>query len=127
MKKLLVFFGAFLFLSNSFANIGILTPPKKASEIFIPIGNTDQKISILELSKISQADLQVLTGRRMNMIEKIAFKAAQKKLRNNINPDGSFNKKFAKKLEKMAEGASGFHAGGVFLGFLLVLFVILIA
>lgn len=100
MKKLLILFVAFLLLSDSFANIGILTPSKKASELFIPIGSTGQRISLMELSQISQADLVTLTGRKMDMAEKIAFKVIQRKLKNSINPDGTFNKGFAKKLEK---------------------------
>ena len=127
MKKLMILFLAFLFLSNSFANISILTPPKKASELFIPIGTTGQKISLMELSQINQTDLQTFTGRKMGIMEKIAFKAAQKELKNNINPDGTFNKRFAKKLEKRSEGTTGFHAGGFFLGFLLGPIGVLIA
>ena len=123
----MILFVAFLLLSNSFANISILAPGKKASELFIPIGTTGQKISLMELSKISQADLQILTGRKMDMMEKIAFKTAQKKLRNNINADGTFNKRFVKKLEKRADGTNGFHAGGFFLGLLLGLIGVLIA
>ncbi len=127
MKKLLVILVAFLFLSNSFANIGIEAPPLKASQVFIPIGTTGQKISLMELSQISMDNLQALTGRKMDMMEKIAFKAGQKNLRKHINPDGLFDKKFAKRLEKKVDGTSGFHAGGFFLGFLLGLIGVLIA
>lgn len=76
----------------------------------------------MELSQINQADLVNFTGKKMDMAEKIAFKIIQKNMKNSINPDGTFNKGFAKKLEKMAEGTKGFHAGGFFLGLLLGIF-----
>lgn len=127
MKKLFIIPVAFLIFSSSFANISIQAPPLKTSEILIPVGNTGKMISLLELSQISMSDLQAFTGRKMNFLEKISFRAAQKKLNNSIKPDGTFNKKFAKKLDKMADGTSGFHAGGFFLGFLLGLIGVLIA
>jgi hypothetical protein len=126
-KKFVILVAALLFLSGSFANSIIERPSRKASEIFIPIGATGQKISLLELSQISMDNLQALTGRKMDLMERIAFKAGQKKLKKSINADGTFDKKFAKRLEKNAEGTSGFHAGGFFLGFLLGLIGVLIA
>lgn len=128
MKKIFVILvAALLFLSGSFANSIIEIPPRKASEIFIPIGTNGQKISLLELSQISMDNLQTLTGRKMDLMERIAFKAGQRKLKKSINADGVFDKKFAKRLEKNAEGTSGFHAGGFFLGLLLGLIGVLIA
>jgi len=52
----------------------------------------------------------------------------QKQLRKTINRDGTFNQKKAEKfLSRYADGSSGFHAGGFFLGFLLGLIGVLIA
>lgn len=52
------------------------------------------------------------------MAEKIAFKVIQRRLRININTDGTVNKRFMKKLESREGGAKGFHGGGFFLGLL---------
>lgn len=127
MKKLLFFLVILFLVSSSFANTSVEQPYIKASEIFIPVGGTGQKISLMELSQISIRDMQTLTDRKLGMMEKIAFKAAQKKLRKNINPDGTFNKNLAKKLEKRIEVEGEFHAGGFLLGFFLPLIGVLIA
>ena len=91
----------------------------------VPIGN-GLKISLLDLSQISIKDVQELRGAKMKFADRLAFKAAQKKLRININPDGTFDNKILKKLKK-AEGSSGFNLGGFALGFLLGLIGVLIA
>lgn len=128
MKKLLTLLTAFAFVSSSFAisNVTEEKPQPRADKIFVPIANTGYKISLMELSRISMKDLQLLTGRKMNLIEKIAFKDAQKTLKRNINPDGTFDKRFAKKLQRRGDG-EGFQAGGFFLGLLLGLIGVLIA
>ena len=120
-----------LLLSISFATSPIVVPPVKklnAAEIFLPIGNTGKKISLLDFSKIKKYDLELLTGRKMKFFEGIAFKAGQKKLRHSINPDGTIeNKKLGKFFSKRAGGEEGFHAGGFFLGLILGVIGVLIA
>lgn len=131
MKKLFLFTSFALLLSISFATSPITAPPVKklnAAEIFLPIGNTGKKISLLDFSKIKKHDLELLTGRKMKFFETIAFKAGQKKLRQSINPDGTIEKKkLAKFFTKRAGGEEGFHAGGFFLGLILGLIGVLIA
>ncbi|HET6543394.1 MAG TPA: hypothetical protein VFG46_23065 [Chryseolinea sp.] len=84
-----------------------------AKDIFIPIGNTGQKISILDLSRIKVKEVEALTGKKMSFIEKAGFRATQHKLRMNINYDGTVNsKRLAKRLNNAEDGASGFHLGG---------------
>ena len=64
----------------------------------------------------------------MNFFDKLGFCIAQKRLRNNISYDGTFNsKKFEKLMKKRAGNGEGFQAGGFFLGFLLGLIGVLIA
>ena len=104
------------------------TRPLKASEIFLPIGKAGQMISIEDLSLIKAKDFEELSGKKMRLIDKVGFSMTQKQLRKTINRDGTFNQKKAEKfLSKYAEGSSGFHAGGFFLGFLLGLIGVLIA
>lgn len=127
MKKLLFLSTAILILTASFATTTPIKPRLKASEIMIPIGN-DLKISLLDLSQISIKEVQELRGEKMKFAERLTFKAAQKKLRNNINPDGTIdNSKILKRLKKAEDEGSGFNFGGFALGFLLGLIGVLIA
>ena len=105
-------------VANSTATTDVKLP-LKASQVYLPVGNTDKTISVMELSTISMKELQKLTGRKMNLLERGSFKAGQKKLRNSINSDGTFNKKTEKLFNKTMAGGGGFHAGGFFLGFLI--------
>jgi len=126
MKKILALAFALAVLVNSFA--AVVEPSKKASEIFIPIGNSGYKISLLELTKITVKDFQTVSGQHFNLVDKIGFKLAQRELRKSINPDGSLNsKKLNKFFKKAVNGETGFHLGGFALGFLLGLIGILIA
>lgn len=94
----------------------------------IPIGNTGQKISLLDLSRMTTKDVEAFTGKKMKAGEKMGFRAAQYKLRQNINPDGTLNtKKFQKAFKKVDDGTTGFHIGGFALGFFLSIIGVLIA
>jgi hypothetical protein len=96
-------------------------PSLDASKIYIPVGKSGQKISLLDLSKISQTDLETLTGKKMNFLDRIAFKKTQKKLNKKINAKGIItDKKINKFFRDYAEGkTSGFHGLGFVLGFFL--------
>jgi hypothetical protein len=120
---------ALFVLSFSFgANMVTKLPPLKAKDILIPIGNTGQKISLLDLSRIKIKEVEALTGKKMSLFEKAGFRAAQHKLRMNINYDGTINsKRLEKRLNNAEDGASGFHLGGFALGLLLSLIGVFIA
>jgi hypothetical protein len=126
MKKFTTLLLGFCLLTTSFGSSGFSIVTKKASEIYLPVGSTGQKISLLDLSKIDVQSFQTLTGRHLNFFDRLAFKAAQKKLRKSINADGTIeNKKLSKLLED--GDAGGFHLGGFALGFLVGLIGVLIA
>ena len=128
MKKILVLFVALTVLFTSFAAVTVEAPPTKASEIFLPVGKSGQKISLLELSQISVKDFEALSGQKMKFFEKAGFKLAQRDLRKSINEDGTLNNKNLDKLLKKADdGSGGFHLGGFALGFLLGLIGVLVA
>ena len=132
MKKAITLFALFALFSATYSatNSNFSNPAKnsvKASDVYIPIGSTGQKISLQQLSEISMKDLQTLTGRKMKLMEKIAFKSGQKRLRDNINRDGTLDKRFLKKINKADDVTKGFHLGGFALGFLLFLIGVLIA
>ncbi|HUM66094.1 MAG TPA: hypothetical protein PLV32_09620 [Chitinophagaceae bacterium] len=114
MRKCILLVSAICFTFASFASLTPKNPPLKASEVFIPIGTTGERISLLDLSQLKIREYQELTGKKMKLMDKIAFKAAQRQLKNSINYDGTFN---SKKIE----------AGGFFLGCLLGLIGVLIA
>jgi hypothetical protein len=101
----------------------------KADQVFIPIGKTGQKISYAQLATISLADLQTLTGRKLNLIQRINFRMAQAKIRKSIAVDGTIsNKKIARLFSGKGDaGSEGFHLGGFALGFLLGLIGVVIA
>jgi len=81
----------------------------------------------MDISQISMADLQTLTGRKISFAEKISLTLAQRKLRKNISPDGTIEAKKFERFFAKTGGETGFHAGGFFLGFLLGLIGVLIA
>jgi len=128
MKKTILLFTAFFLVINSFATITVTEPSKlKASELLFPVGKTGKTISLQDLSEISIKDFQLLTGHKMNFIDRLGFKTAQKKVRNMINRDGTINSKKLDKYEKRFSGETGFHIGGFALGFFLGLIGVLIA
>jgi len=127
MKKIIALLMGLFILTGAFASVDVINPPLKASEIFFPVGKTGQKISLLELSQISVKDFQALMGHKMDLFDRLSFKAAQKKVRNQINLDGTINGKKFEKLLTQHSGETGFHLGGFALGFLVGIIGVLIA
>lgn len=126
MKKILFFITACAFFASSFATSGFVVAHKKATEIYLPVGNTGQKISLMDLSTIKVKDFEFLTGKHLKFFDRMGFKLAQKKLRKNINADGSItNSKYEKFFSE--DHSTGFHLGGFALGFLVGLIGVLIA
>ncbi len=110
----------------SFASTGFTSVPKKATQIYLPIGKNMQ-ISLMDLSVISVKDYEKVSGKHLNFFQKLSFKAAQKKLRNSIAPDGTITNKKLTKAMIDGDHSVGFHLGGFALGFFLGLIGVLIA
>src|SRR5258708_7189469 len=110
MKKIILLSAAFLIFISSFAITSSTFPRLKlsASEIFIPVGKTGKKISLMELSTISVENAQQLTGRKMNFFERMSFKITQRKLKRNIHDDGTIDSKRISALVKKRGGETGF-------------------
>jgi hypothetical protein len=121
MRKIL-FLGTALFVfTASFAAANVELPSLRADQMFFPVGKTGQKISYAQLATISVKDLQTLTGKKMNFVERLNFKLAQSRIKRSIATDGTIkNKKIVKFFTKRGAGPdSGFHALGFILGFFL--------
>ena len=127
MRKFILLLTGLLILTCSFATVTITHPPLNASAIFFPVGKTGQKISLMELSHISVKDFEKLRGQKMDFFDRLSFKAAQKKVRNGINPDGTISNKKFENFLKQRGGETGFHMGGFALGFFLGAIGIVIA
>lgn len=127
MKRIFTLFLSLAVLSVSFAATAPVAPPKHANDIFVPIGNTGQKISLLALSEIKVKDLEKLTGQELKLTQKAGFKLAQRELRKSINADGTIKSQRLNKFLKKYDSETGFHLGGFALGFFLGLIGVLIA
>lgn len=129
MKKTAIFLSLLVTFNVAFATtLNTAKPPLKASQIYFPLGKTGQLISLQDLSVIKVKEFETLTGKKMKFFDKVGFKLSQNKLRNSINLDGTFSrKKVEKYFSKMADGTTGFHSGGFFLGFLVGLIGVIIA
>jgi len=103
--------------------------PINSREVYIPVGNTGQLISLMDLSQISVKDFEKLSGKKMKFADKVKFKVGQRELRKKINEDGTFNsKKFENYFEASQKGLlTGISWAGLALGLFLNIIGVLIA
>ena len=140
MKKVITLLGfiavfSATYSSNNSFSVPPVDRPVKATEVYIPIGNTGQMISLMDLSQIKLKDIEKMTGKKMSRFDKMNFKIAQQQLRKNINEDGSFSKDRVEKYftkaavngEPAIAGVGGINWGGLALGLFLSLIGVLIA
>jgi len=83
------------------------TPSPNARQILLPVGKNGEKVSLMDLSAMKTKDYETLTGKKMNLKDRLAFNIIQKKLRNSISPNGDIKTnmlgKFALKAKKADE------------------------
>ena len=129
MKKTAIFLFLLVTFDVAFTTtLNTAKPPLKASQIYFPLGKSCELISLEDLLVIKIKEFETLTGKKMKFFDKVGFKLSQNKLRNSINLDGTFSrKKVEKYFRKMADGTTGFHSGGFFLGLLVGLIGVIIA
>lgn len=120
MKKVFFLLAAIAVFANSYAASVFSNLPKKASEVYLPIGSTGKTISLLDLSKIDVNEFENISGRHLNFFDRLGFKLAQKKLRNSINADGTINNKKLTKFLDQGDHSTGFHVGGFLLGLTII-------
>jgi len=126
MKKIFILLTIAFIFQCTVASAAVIEPKIKAASILFPVKNTGKKISLLDLAYIKVKDFEKLRGQKMKFADRIAFKAAQKKVRDNIDTDGTINNKHFNRMFKQS-GETGFHIGGFALGFFLGLIGVLIA
>lgn len=109
MKKFVALFFASIFMVQSFAAVNVELPARKASEVYLPVGNTGKTVSLQALTTMSVKEYQSVTGQHLKFADKVAFKLTQKELRKTINADGTVN---AKKMERLTKKMQKAAAAG---------------
>jgi hypothetical protein len=133
MKRTIILMAFVTFYSSAYSvtnsiSVPAIKQPIKANEIYLPVGNTGQFISLMDLSRISVKDFETLSGKKMKFLDKVNFRIGQRKLKKSINQDGTFNKKSVEKYFTDPTGpGGGFSLLGLALGFFLSLLGVLIA
>ena len=122
--RTLLFLSALLFHVMAFATVNPTPAPQKASQVFLPVGNT--MVSLEQLAYMKPGAFAKLTGKKMKLDQRISFWLAQKKLRRCIKADGTVNTEKLKAIS-MVDPAASFNIGGFLLGFVLGLIGVLIA
>ena len=112
MKRMIIFLTLVAICSSAYPATALIPatsikPPMTADEVYLPVGNTARLISLLDLSRISVKDFEILSGQKMKFIEKVNFKIAQRELLKSINQDGTFKKKNIEKYLKIRTGPGG--------------------
>jgi hypothetical protein len=133
MKKIIILLGLMALFSSAYSTTQLtavtsIEPRIRAEEVYLPVGHTGHLISLMDLSRISVKDFEILSGKRMKFIEKVNFKIGQRELLKSISRDGTFKKKSIEKSFIKPKGpGGGFSLLGLALGFFLSLIGVLIA
>lgn len=121
MKKVSI--GVFAFLICAFAYATVVVPtekvPANANNTMVKIGNEGLAISVMDFANLSPREYMALSGKKLNLLDRIAFKKATKQLRSSFDENGTF--KNGKLADKLSGGdvdgfLSDFHIGGFALG-----------
>lgn len=120
MKKIVITFLLFAFVSSTEATTIIPGRNPLASDMMIPLMGTSYSISLAAFVKLTPRDYKNITGKNLNFFDKIKLKISQRYGKKFIQKDGTID---AVKIQKKF----GFfdkwqwHWGGFALGFFLIL------
>ena len=111
MKRLFTLSLSLLVLVSAFAKSNVVVLPTKpsklnANEVRVPIGKNGETVSLMDLSGMRVKDYEQITGKKMNLSDKLAFRIIQKKLRNNIDAKGNLNTKMLASVAKVSKKAA---------------------
>jgi hypothetical protein len=106
MKRLFTLSLSLLILGSAFSKSSVVVLPAKpvklnANQLLVPIGKNGEKVSLMDLSTMRVKDYEEITGKKMNLSNKLAFKIIQKKLRNNMDANGNLNTKIVASVVKI--------------------------
>lgn len=128
MKKITLFLFTAAFAISTFASLPVNAPtelPKvKASDVQIPLMKSDKMISLQNFLTLTPKQYKNLTGKKLNVLDRVNLKVTQKQMKKFVAKDGTVDEV---EVKKYADGDTGFHLGGFALGFLLGLIGVLIA
>jgi hypothetical protein len=112
MKKRVFIFAIALslFVSSFAAGTTVIVIPEKtpspnARQILLPVGKNGEKVSLMDLSEMKTKDYETLTGKKMNLKDRLVFNIVQKKLRNSISANGDIKTKMLEKVALKAKKA----------------------
>ena len=110
MRKILITLLVLFTVNISFASFVVTEPVEKP-----PVETKEQRErKVMEMVvKMSVKDYEALTGKKMNFVERLAFKVEKKR--------------FEKQLKRADASTEGFNVGGFLLGFFLGLIGVLLA
>ena len=131
-KSIALIFAVILVFSSTFGALvsSNSAVSNKASDLYFTLGKSGKKVSLLELTTMTADQLQTVTGKKMNIFEKLSFKVAQRKLKKMIKEDGTVDMKTFEKLTSptdVEQMTKGFNIGGFALGFFLTFIGVIIA
>jgi hypothetical protein len=111
MKRLFTLSLSLLILGSAFSKSSVVVLPAKpvklnANQLLVPIGKNGEKVSLMDLSTMRVKDYEEITGKKMNLSNKLAFKIIQKKLRNNMDANGNLNTKMVASVVKITHKAT---------------------
>jgi hypothetical protein len=122
--RTLLLLSALMFSLVAFASIDPSPAPRKAADLFLPVGNTT--VSLQQLAYMKPAEFAKLTGKKMKLGQRFGFWLTQKKLRRCIMADGTVNPEKLNAVYRI-NPAAPFHIGGFLLGLILGIIGVLIA
>jgi hypothetical protein len=93
-----------------------------AAELQIPLYGSDKTISLADFLKLTPKGYTKLTGKKLNMKDKLGLSLTKRQMKKCVNKDGTVNLEKLKKLD-----TEGFNIGGFALGFFLSIIGVLIA
>ncbi len=120
MKKLFLLSLITMLCFSAFAVPGKEDPSNfcLASHIYISLSHS-KVISLIDLSAIGVSDFQAITEKKLNLLQRFAFRNFQRKLRKQIKADGTINTAAAKYYSD-GDHSTGFHVGGFLLGMTII-------